>query len=56
MELKDSSTSKYYGQADTAKTTAVGFGYYSPEGVVNEVNTYLGQWAAGVPSGWGLFI
>ena len=55
MDMKKD-LSKYYGQADTAKTTAVGFGYYQPEGVVGGSNTYLGQWAAGVPSGWGLFI
>lgn len=54
IDLKDDS--KYYGQADTAKTTAVGFGYYQPKTENDIINTYLGQWVAGVPSGWGLFI
>jgi len=54
IDLKDGS--KYYGQADSAKTTAVGFGYYQPKTENNIINTYLGQWVAGVPTGWGLFI
>jgi hypothetical protein len=35
---------KYYGQADTAKTTAVGFGHYTPKQatVKSSIDNYMG--------------
>jgi hypothetical protein len=60
LSLKDGT--KYYGQivVDKSKasdeTTAVGFGYYQPKSVSGNTNTYLGQWVAGIPSGWGLLV
>jgi len=62
VELSLNDGSKYYGQTvvDKSKasdeTTAVGFGYYQPAKVGGVTNTYIGQWAAGVPSGWGLLV
>lgn len=47
--LKDST--KYTGQGVVKSKTAVGFGYYQKGD-----NTYMGQWIAGLPAGWGLFI
>ena len=40
LDLTDGS--HYYGQADTAKTMAVGFGHYHPKTVKSVINNYMG--------------
>jgi len=51
MTLKDSSV--YTGQGDIKTKVANGFGVYTTS---DKLITYMGQWAAGVPSGWGVMI
>jgi hypothetical protein len=51
MTLKDSSV--YTGQGDIKTKVANGFGVYTSS---DKSITYMGQWVAGVPSGWGVMI